>query len=119
MTGTQTGGDVMEETVTVGSLEAHVETAGSGEPVVLIHGLGLSGAIWDRVRDALGPGYRLVAVDLRGAGRTRELAAKELTLGQLGGRPRRRGRRARARASRARRALAGGERRAQVRPRTA
>ena len=56
--------------------------AGSGEPVVLIHGLGLSGAIWDRVRDALGPGYRLVAVDLRGAGRTRELAAKELTLGQ-------------------------------------
>ena len=82
MTGTQTGGDVTEETVTVGSLEAHVETAGSGEPVVLIHGLGLSGAIWDRVRDALGPGYRLVAVDLRGAGRTRELAAKELTLGQ-------------------------------------
>ena len=71
-----------EQRVDVDSLEIHVESVGEGIPVVLIHGLGLSGAIWNRVRDSLGPGYRLVMIDLRGAGRTRELVRKELSLEQ-------------------------------------
>jgi pimeloyl-ACP methyl ester carboxylesterase/quercetin dioxygenase-like cupin family protein len=51
-----------------------------GVPVVLIHGLGLSGALWNRVRDGFGPGYQLILVDLRGAGRSRELQREELSL---------------------------------------
>ena len=47
---------------------------------MLIHGLGLTGALWNRVRDSFGPGYQLVLVDLRGAGKTRELRREELSL---------------------------------------
>ena len=47
---------------------------------MLVHGLGLSGELWNRVADALGDGYRLVRVDLRGAGRSRELERAELSL---------------------------------------
>jgi pimeloyl-ACP methyl ester carboxylesterase/quercetin dioxygenase-like cupin family protein len=73
---------VTEQRVAIDSLEIHVESVGEGVPVVLIHGLGLSGAIWNRVRDSLGPGYRLVMIDLRGAGGTHELVQKELSLEQ-------------------------------------
>jgi 3-oxoadipate enol-lactonase len=47
--------------------------------VVLVHGLGLSGELWNRVAAAL-DGYKLVRVDLRGAGRTRELEQVKLSL---------------------------------------
>lgn len=60
--------------------EIHVEVVGEGIPVVLIHGLGLSAALWNRVREALGPGYKLGLVDLRGDGRSRELEGAELSL---------------------------------------
>jgi pimeloyl-ACP methyl ester carboxylesterase/quercetin dioxygenase-like cupin family protein len=71
-----------EQRVVVDSLDCQVEVVGEGVPVVLIHGLGLSGAIWSRVRDQFGPGYQLILVDLRGAGRTRELRSEELSLGR-------------------------------------
>jgi pimeloyl-ACP methyl ester carboxylesterase/quercetin dioxygenase-like cupin family protein len=70
----------MAEQVAVEGAELHVEVDGEGVPVVLVHGLGLSGALWGRVSDALGPGYQLVRVDLRGAGRSRELERTELSL---------------------------------------
>ena len=69
-----------EQRVVVDSLDVQVEVVGEGVPVVLIHGLGLSGAIWNRVRDQFGPGYQLILVDLRGAGRTREVRSEELSL---------------------------------------
>lgn len=69
-----------EQHLVVGSVEIHVETVGQGVPVVLLHGLGLSGAVWNRVRDGFGPGYQLILVDLRGAGRTHELRREELSL---------------------------------------
>lgn len=69
-----------ERQVAVDAAEIHVELAGEGAPIVLLHGLGLSGALWNRVRDGFGPGYSLVLVDLRGAGRTRELERDELSL---------------------------------------
>src|SRR5262249_36382466 len=47
---------------------------------VLVHGLGLSGALWNRMRDGFGSGYRLITLDLRGAGRSRELEPTELSL---------------------------------------
>ena len=74
------GGEVTEHQVVVDGLETHVEVVGDGTPVVLIHGLGLTGALWNRVRDSFGPGYQLVVVDVRGAGGTRELEREELSL---------------------------------------
>ena len=70
----------MAEQQLVGSLETHVEVVGEGVPVVLLHGLGLSGALWNRVRDAFGPGYQLIVPDLRAAGDTREIEHEELSL---------------------------------------
>ena len=85
----------MEGTTTTGGLEAaaaqllevdgaelYVRVEGDGPPVVLVHGLGLSGALWNRVCDALGGGHTIVRVDLRGAGRSRELERTELSLGR-------------------------------------
>ncbi len=69
-----------EQHVIVDSLETHVDVVGEGVPVVLLHGLGLSGALWNRVRDGFGPGYMLILVDLRAAGQTRELQREELSL---------------------------------------
>ena len=74
------GGEVTERQVVVDALEMHVEVVGEGIPLVLIHGLGLSSALWNRVRDSFGPGYQLVLADLRGAGGTRELRREELSL---------------------------------------
>jgi pimeloyl-ACP methyl ester carboxylesterase/mannose-6-phosphate isomerase-like protein (cupin superfamily) len=66
--------------VAVEGAELHVEVAGEGRPIVLVHGLGLSGALWNRMRETFGDGYRLVLVDLRGAGRSRELERIDLSL---------------------------------------
>ena len=48
---------MVEQQVVVDGAEIHVEVVGDGPPVVLIHGLGLSGELWNRVAAALGPGY--------------------------------------------------------------
>lgn len=69
-----------EQHVVVGSVDIHVEIVGDGVPVVLLHGLGLTGALWNRVRNGFGPGYKLVLVDLRAAGLTREIEQEELSL---------------------------------------
>jgi len=47
---------------------------------VFVHGLGLSGSLWNHMRDGFGDGYRLLLVDLRGAGGSREHERGELTL---------------------------------------
>src|SRR5439155_302306 len=39
-----------------------------------------TGALWNRMRDSFGAGYRLVLVDLRGAGRSHELERTDLSL---------------------------------------
>lgn len=48
----------------------HYRVAGSGEPVVLIHGLGSSGDDWELQVRALAPRYRVIVPDLRGSGRS-------------------------------------------------
>ncbi|BCB91007.1 alpha/beta fold hydrolase [Phytohabitans suffuscus] len=54
-------------------MSVFVEESGSGSPaVVLLHGQGASGVVWDGVRAALA-GYRCVAVDLPGHGRSGRL----------------------------------------------
>jgi len=51
--------------------EIHVEEHGSGPPLVLVHGLGGTGAaIWKKQVPELAREYRVVAFDLRGSGRS-------------------------------------------------
>ncbi|TML84120.1 MAG: alpha/beta fold hydrolase [Actinobacteria bacterium] len=72
--------EVIDRRVVVDSCDFRVEVVGEGIPVVLLHGLGASSVLWHRVRDGLAPGYQVVLVDLRGAGETREIDRKELSL---------------------------------------
>lgn len=46
----------------------HYEVHGSGEPVLLIHGLGSRIADWENQIDALAPAYQVIAFDLRDHG---------------------------------------------------
>src|SRR5689334_22969362 len=70
------------EHVAVDGAELHVDVVGEGRPVVLVHGLGLSGRLWTRMTEALRGGNRLVLVDLRGAGRSREVEKSDLSIGR-------------------------------------
>jgi 3-oxoadipate enol-lactonase len=58
----------------VSGLDGHTrlywETAGVGESVLLVHGLGLSGGAWWRTVDALAPELRVITFDHRGIGRS-------------------------------------------------
>jgi 3-oxoadipate enol-lactonase len=49
------------------------QSSGEGAPVLLIHGLGLSGGAWWRTVDALSPSLRVVTYDHRGIGRSESL----------------------------------------------
>ena len=53
----------------VGGIELNVrELASDGPTLVLLHGLGASGAVWQGIGRRLSPPFRLVAPDLRGHG---------------------------------------------------
>jgi pimeloyl-ACP methyl ester carboxylesterase len=53
------------------STELYYEARGEGQPVVLIHGWPLSGAMWESQVNALvGAGYRCITYDRRGFGRS-------------------------------------------------
>jgi pimeloyl-ACP methyl ester carboxylesterase len=67
--------------VTVGEQLVHVEQAGRGEPVVLLHGFGCSSYTWRLVIPALARRFRVIAPDLNGFGwtqRPREAGAYTL-----------------------------------------
>ena len=51
-------------------VELHVRTAGTGTPVVLLHGYPQSGLCWHRVAPALAERHTVVVPDLRGYGRS-------------------------------------------------
>jgi len=61
--------DVAKENST--SIHLYYEDHGSGQPVVLIHGYPLSSASWEKqVPALLGAGYRVIAYDRRGFGKS-------------------------------------------------
>ena len=57
-------------TANVGTIEAHVAEAGSGPPVLLLHGNPDTHSVWAPVVDKLAPAHRCIAPDLPGFGRT-------------------------------------------------
>lgn len=54
--------------------EIHYETAGDGEPLVLLHGLGSSARDWEAQIPVFAQGYRVIAPDFRGFGSSAKLA---------------------------------------------
>jgi pimeloyl-ACP methyl ester carboxylesterase len=50
--------------------DVHATRRGSGDPYVLIHGIGSRGAVWEPVMDALAARFTAIAVDLPGFGRS-------------------------------------------------
>lgn len=55
-------------TVSVNGADIFVSESGEGDAVVLLHGYPLSGALFERVRDALDDEHRVVTIDHRGYG---------------------------------------------------
>lgn len=51
----------------------HYEVAGHGEPVLFLHGLGSSSLDWRPAMDHFAPTHRVIAIDLRGSGASRDL----------------------------------------------
>jgi 3-oxoadipate enol-lactonase len=56
-----------------GEAELFYEEAGSGAPLLLLHGLGSSSRDWAPQIQAFAPHYRVIALDARGSGRSRDL----------------------------------------------
>ena len=56
--------------VQVGAQLVHIESAGQGPPVLLLHGFGASTFSWRHVLPGLAESFRVIAVDLNGFGYT-------------------------------------------------
>ncbi len=54
----------------IDSTAIYYEMAGSGNPLLFIHGLGSSGRDWERQVPAFTPSHQVVAMDLRGHGKS-------------------------------------------------
>lgn len=63
--------------VQVAGQHVHVEQAGEGEPVVLLHGFGGSTYLWRQVTPRLAGRFRVVAIDLNGFGWTERPRARQ------------------------------------------
>ena len=55
---------------TLNGIEIDYAVSGRGRPVILSHGYGATGRMWDGQRRTLGDRYRLITWDMRGHGRT-------------------------------------------------
>jgi len=57
-------------TACLNGIEVYYETAGEGQPVLLLHGLGSSARDWEYQTPDLARSYRVIAMDVRGHGRS-------------------------------------------------
>jgi 4,5:9,10-diseco-3-hydroxy-5,9,17-trioxoandrosta-1(10),2-diene-4-oate hydrolase len=64
----RTGVPIEQGTVSVGAVRTSYLSAGMGQPVLLIHGLGASGAFWYPVIGPLAAHFRVIAPDVVGFG---------------------------------------------------
>ena len=67
----------------VNGIRLHYEVAGSGDPVLLIAGLSMPGAMWSPQVKALAPFFRVITFDQRGVGETDLPPEPVYTMGQL------------------------------------
>ncbi len=71
------------------SRSLHIETQGQGPDLVLLHGWGLHGGVWDTLMPRLTPHLRVTRVDLPGHGRSHDVpmppTLTELTLQVMAG----------------------------------
>jgi pimeloyl-ACP methyl ester carboxylesterase len=58
------------KTVAVNGMQMYYVAQGEGEPLVLLHGFGGSGQMWEPFVAELARGYRVIVPDLRGHGRS-------------------------------------------------
>ena len=66
-----TANDIEHRMLRIGELDMHVALAGSGEPLLLLHGFPDSAEVWREMIPALvDAGYRVIAPDQRGFGLT-------------------------------------------------
>ncbi len=56
--------------VRLDGIRLYYETHGRGQPVVFVHGLGLTADMWRYQIEAIAPSYRIIALDTRGHGRS-------------------------------------------------
>lgn len=61
----------------IGDQLVHIEQAGKGEPVILLHGFGASTYSWRNVMPALAARFHVIAIDLNGFGYTQRPRAFE------------------------------------------
>ncbi|MEA2562789.1 MAG: hypothetical protein QOH06_4293 [Acidobacteriota bacterium] len=61
----------------IGEQLVHIEQAGQGEPVILLHGFGASTYAWRNVMPALAAAFHVIAIDLNGFGYTQRPRAFE------------------------------------------
>jgi pimeloyl-ACP methyl ester carboxylesterase len=54
----------------IGGTTLYYEDAGSGRPLLFLHGWGTSGRAWDAQRDGFAADHRVVTLDWRGCGRS-------------------------------------------------
>jgi pimeloyl-[acyl-carrier protein] methyl ester esterase len=57
----------------------NIKIIGDGEPLLLLHGWGMSGIIWEAIEDDLSKYYKLYIVDLPGMGKSEEIEDYSLT----------------------------------------
>lgn len=64
-------------------MSIYSETHGRGKPVVLIHGWGMSGNVWETVAEKLSRHYRVIILDLPGYGRSAHYVLPQYSLQSL------------------------------------
>lgn len=69
---------VRSEHAHIAGSDAHWLSAGRGDPVVLVHGLGNSSLAWRRVIPGLARGHRVIAPDLPGFGHSSPIQTHDL-----------------------------------------
>jgi 3-oxoadipate enol-lactonase len=61
----------------IGDIDINVRQWGEGEPLLMVHGLGMHGGLWINQVRVFSERYRMIAIDLRGFGRSSKPAGRE------------------------------------------